>query len=214
MNSPVQVVAHCGLSNEAMAGTGHKGYFCRMALAGFLLCSALVWLIQQLDFEFALAHGLTVPDSVNMTQTLQHLWRQDRILTPDSGFQAVAAIYGWTWLLHPSLCFAVNCVLMLSNAALFKKIVLVRLRVAVADKCWRLPPTLGSRYGTLHLVHDQPVSFHPASLLHAHAAHCLRRDGGTASPSALWQRHLGPGPCPDGDIGTRDSRSIPSHSHT
>ena len=128
MNSSAQAVAHCGLSNEPMAGTGRKGYFCRMALAGFLLCSGLVWLIQQLDFEFALAHGLTVPDSVNMTQTLQYLSQQDRILSPDSGFQAVAAIYGWTWLFHPSLCFAVNCVLMLGNATLFKKVVLERLR--------------------------------------------------------------------------------------
>jgi hypothetical protein len=111
-----------------MPSTGHQGYFWLMALAGFLLCSSLAWLTQQLDFEFALAHGLTVPDSVNMTQTLQYLWQQDRLLAPDSGFQAVAALYGWTWFVHPSLCFAVNCVLMLSNAALCKKVVLERLR--------------------------------------------------------------------------------------
>lgn len=128
MNSSAQAVAQYGLNSEPMPGTGHNGYFWQMAIVGFLLCSGLVWLIQQLNFEFALAHGLTVPDSVNMTQTLQYLWQQDRLLTPDSGFQAVAALYGWTWLVHPSLCFAVNCVLMLSNAALCKKVVLERLR--------------------------------------------------------------------------------------
>jgi hypothetical protein len=62
-----------------------------------------------------------------MTQAIQKMWEQDRLLTHDSGFQAVVALYGWTWLLHPSFCFAVNCVLMLANAALAKK-VLARLR--------------------------------------------------------------------------------------
>lgn len=128
MNSPEQTEAHCGLYKEPGGGTGHKGHFRQIALAGFLLCSGLVWLIQQLDFEFALAHGLTVPDSVNMTLTIQKMWEQDQLLTHDSGFQAVVALYGWTWLLHPSFSFAVNCVLMLANAALAKKVILERLR--------------------------------------------------------------------------------------
>lgn len=113
MNSPEQTEVHCGLSREPRGGAGHKGYFRQIALAGFLLCSGLVSLIQQLDFEFTLAHGLKVPDSVNMTLAIQKMWKQDRLLTHDSGFQAVVTIYGWAWLLHPSFCFAVNFVLML-----------------------------------------------------------------------------------------------------
>jgi hypothetical protein len=128
MNSPEQTEPHRGLSREPGGSNGHKGHFRQIALAGFLLCSGLVWLIQQLHFEFALAHGLTVPDSVNMTRTIQKMWEQGEILTYDSGFQAVVALYGWTWLLHPSFCFAVNCVLMLTSAALAKKVVLERLR--------------------------------------------------------------------------------------
>lgn len=127
MNSPEQAEAHRDLSGESGGGAGHNGYFPQIAFAGFLLSSGLVWLIQQLDFEFALAHGLTVPDSVNMTRAIQKMWEQDRLLTHDSGFQAVVALYGWTWLLHPSFCFAVNCVLMLTNVALAKKM-LERLR--------------------------------------------------------------------------------------
>jgi hypothetical protein len=111
--TPEQTKAHCGFSREPGGGNGHKRRFRQIALAGFLLCSGLVSLIQQLDFEFALAYGLTVPDSVNMILAIQNMWEEDRLLTHDSGFQAVVAIYGWTWLLHPSFCFVVNCVLML-----------------------------------------------------------------------------------------------------
>lgn len=71
MTSPVQAVAHPGPSGAAGGDTGHKERFYQVALACFLLCSGLVWLIQQFDFEFALAHGLTVPDSVNMARAIQ-----------------------------------------------------------------------------------------------------------------------------------------------
>lgn len=56
-------------------------------------CSCLVWLIQQLDFEFALVHGLTVPYSVKMTLAIQKMLEQDRFLTYVSSFQAVVALY-------------------------------------------------------------------------------------------------------------------------
>ena len=59
-------------------------------------CSCLVWLIQQLDFEFALAHGLTLPYLVNMTLVIQKMLEQDGPLTYVSGFQAVIALYSST----------------------------------------------------------------------------------------------------------------------
>lgn len=97
------------------------------ALVGFFFLSSLVWFSQQINFGFASASGLAVPDSVNLTLTMQELWTHYRLFDPKSGYWAIAVLYGWTWLVHPVLCFAVNGVLMLANAAVFKRVVLVRL---------------------------------------------------------------------------------------
>jgi len=93
MNSPEQTETHCDLPREPGGSTGQKRHFRQIALAGFLLCSCLVWLIQQLDFEFGLVHGLTVPYSVKMTLAIQKMLEQDRFLTYVSSFQAVVALY-------------------------------------------------------------------------------------------------------------------------
>lgn len=87
------------------------------------------------------------------------MWEEGQLLIHDSGFRAVVALYGWTWLLHPSLCFAINCVLMLASAALAKKVVLERLRAPA----WALLGLLANPY--LILVMPGPNKEIPLVLL-------------------------------------------------
>lgn len=118
------------------------GTFWWIALAGFFMISGLVFSIHQIDFEFAVAHGLTVPDSINMTQTMQYGWDQGSLLGPESDFKTVAGLYGWTWFIHPSLCFAINCLFMLANAVLVKRVVIGRLKAPA----WALLGLLANPY--------------------------------------------------------------------
>lgn len=92
----------------------------------FLLLSGLIWFIQQYSFDLASSFALVVPDSINLSSTLQELWIKHLIFDLKSGFWAIAVVYGWTWLIHPALCFLVNVLLMVVCAFLFRRI-LVRL---------------------------------------------------------------------------------------
>lgn len=100
---------------------------CDFVTLGFFVLSSLVWGCQQLNFSFASTSGMTVPDSVNLAKTLQELWIHDQLFDFKSGYFVVAVIYGWTWLIHPSLCFGVNAALLLTGISLLKRVVLIRL---------------------------------------------------------------------------------------
>jgi len=88
---------------------------------GFFALSFVVWLCQQLYFDFASTSGLTVPDSVNLAKTLQELSIHDQLTSFKSGYFAIAVVYGWLWLIHPSLCFVGNVALMLVNISLLRR---------------------------------------------------------------------------------------------
>lgn len=100
---------------------------CVGAVWGFFIFSFLVLFSQQMNFRLASASGLAIPDSVNLAGALQALRTQHLLFDPESGYLAISVLYGWTWLIHPSLCFGVNGALMLANIALFRRVVLVKL---------------------------------------------------------------------------------------
>jgi hypothetical protein len=89
----------------------------------FFLAGFWVFLTHQNDFSHAVTTGMLVPDSVNMAQTLENFWAQGDFLQDPSQFLGVSLLYGWTWLLHPSLCFLLNCVLMLLAIRSFRDII-------------------------------------------------------------------------------------------
>lgn len=93
----------------------------------FFFLSCLVLFSQQINFDYSSKSGLIVPDSVSLSWTLQDLWSHDRLFDSKTGYWALAGLYGWTWLVHPSLCFVVNCLLMLANVAVFRRSIIVRL---------------------------------------------------------------------------------------
>lgn len=94
----------------------------RATFTAFFLLSLLVFLLQQNDFNNTAARGLIIPDVVNITNTLDILWESDTLLQTDNQFVALSLLYGWTWLLHPSLCFLINTALVTSSMSVFKKI--------------------------------------------------------------------------------------------
>lgn len=94
------------------------------AIAGFFFLATLVFTIHQIDFGLASSYGLTVSDSVGITYTLEKYWSQGKLLNHDPGLPVISVLYGWTWFIHPALCFVVNVGLMVLNVHLFKRVVI------------------------------------------------------------------------------------------
>lgn len=125
----------------------------------FFVFSCFVWISHQINFGLASALGLVVPDSVNLTGALQELWIRNILFDLESGYYAIAVLYGWTWLIHPSLCFGVNAAMMLANIALFRRVVVVML----GAPAWSVFGLLGNPY--LILVMPGPNKEIPLLLL-------------------------------------------------
>lgn len=99
-----------------------------VTIIGFFALSFLVLAFQELRFDEAVAHGMVIPDVVNIAATLQRLWNQSEILGPNNQFIGITAVYGWTWVLHPALCFLANIALVAAAIPLFKRVVVKRLK--------------------------------------------------------------------------------------
>jgi Glycosyl transferase family 2 len=97
-------------------------------LAVFLFSSFFVFFAHQISFDWAVAHGLVVPDSVNISNSLQKLFLNGEVFCNESGFTAIAVLYGWTWFIHPALCFFVNVAIVLASAVLFDRVVIRKLK--------------------------------------------------------------------------------------
>lgn len=100
----------------------------RRSLSVFLLSSFSVFFAHQVSFHWAAAHGLVVPDSVNISNSLEKLFFEGRIFLNETDLKAIAVLYGWTWFIHPSLCFFVNLAIVLASVALFERVVINRLK--------------------------------------------------------------------------------------
>ena len=74
----------------------------------FFLLSGFVFICHQFDLAFAIKYGLFIPDSINMTQTLENDWVSSRFWDLGSNLLGIKLVYGWTWLFHPSISYVVN----------------------------------------------------------------------------------------------------------
>ena len=92
------------------------------ASTAFFTISILVLFLQQFDFNFSTARGLVIPDVVNITNTLDTLWQTNSLFGVENQFIAITLIYGWAWLIHPSLCFLINVALVLFAIRSFESV--------------------------------------------------------------------------------------------
>jgi hypothetical protein len=78
----------------------------------FMFGALAVWLFQQLDFVASSEKGMPIPDVVNITQSLDNLFRTVGLGKEYAQFIGLEVIYGWVWNYHPALAFVVNIILM------------------------------------------------------------------------------------------------------
>ena len=104
---------------QRVTANSHNSTVPRVAVCCFLAISLVVWLIQQWNFERAVAIGLIVPDVVNITNSFNNLWFDGGSRAQGDEFFGLAFIYGWTWAAHPALCYGVNLVLMMVAANVY-----------------------------------------------------------------------------------------------
>lgn len=114
----------------------------------FMALSLIAWLYQQFDFAGSLDHGMPIPDVVNMSSTLTNLWSGGAIDQEENQFIGISVLYAWTWLLHPSLCFVVNIVLMTWATRTYSDVFIKRLGVPG----WSVIGLLGNPYLVLAMV--------------------------------------------------------------
>ena len=112
------------------------------ALIFFYSFSIIFFYFQQNNFDAAVAQGLIIPDVVNITNTFDLFSRTDGFFQSENQFKALSLIYGWTWLIHPSLCFLVNSAFILAAFIICKKIATNRIN----DSCWLVAGILGNPY--------------------------------------------------------------------
>ena len=93
----------------------------------FFALSGVVFSLQQIDFALAAKQGLIIPDSINITQTLDNKWVSGDIFSTEIEFLSIAVIYGWTWLIHPSICYLVNLALIALSIRKFKQLAIYQL---------------------------------------------------------------------------------------
>lgn len=98
-----------------------------VSVAIFLALSGIVFLLQQIDFGVAVMRGLIIPDGINITETLDNKWVSGDIFDVDGEFLSMAVLYGWTWLIHPSVCYLVNLALIVFSIKKFKQLAIYQL---------------------------------------------------------------------------------------
>ncbi|MBL0923388.1 MAG: hypothetical protein IBJ12_02840 [Sphingomonadaceae bacterium] len=104
--------------------TGSKSTaFSKLLIAHGLFTLLSMWIVveQAVNFNRALARGMFIPDVVNMTATFDNLWQLYSVIPYEPAFSGVSIIYGWTWLLSPSLSWLINNILMLASGFIYMK---------------------------------------------------------------------------------------------
>src|SRR5450830_539088 len=113
-----------------------------VALFIFVVVSLLILIIQQLDFQRAVAQGLIVPDVINMAQTIQNVWLDGNDGATEIDFVGVNILYGWTWLVHPGLSFLINMLLMGGSIFLYTRNIIFQM----AAPGWSILGVVGNPY--------------------------------------------------------------------
>jgi hypothetical protein len=103
----------------------------KLLIAHSLFTLITIWVAvqQATNFDQALARGMFIPDVVNMTQTFDNLWRLYSTLPFDPAFSGVSIIYGWTWLISPTLSWLINNLIMFSAGLVFIKYLAPRIQL-------------------------------------------------------------------------------------
>ncbi|QHE78145.1 hypothetical protein [Hydrogenophaga sp. PBL-H3] len=146
------------------------GYVWYCSIALFFTLSSWVLILQQINFDLAVERGLVVPDVVNIALTLENFWIQGGLLQWSNPFIGITIFYGWTWFLHPALCYAENVVLIMASIAMFRRVGLQKLKAP----SWTILGLLGNPY--LVLAMPGPNKEIPLLLLTLYLVDCLLRD--------------------------------------
>lgn len=83
-----------------------------LMIVAFFSSSLIVLSLQHTNWETSLTAGLFIPDVVNLARSFDNHWISGTEVAQTDGYLGVWYLYGWTWLLHPSLCYLINVVLM------------------------------------------------------------------------------------------------------
>lgn len=116
--------------------------------AAFVVLSVVSWLYQQFDFAGSLDHGIPIPDVVNMARAIDNLQALGGGDQEGNQFIGVSLLYGWTWIVHPSLCFVVNAILMAWATRVYSDFFVGKLQVPA----WSIIGLLGNPYLILAMI--------------------------------------------------------------
>lgn len=119
------------LSRHNVAERVDRSSFGKLLAVHGVFSALTLWVVfqQATDFNQALARGMFIPDVVNMTQTFDNLWRLYGIVPYEPSFSGVSIIYGWTWLISPSIAWFINNIFMFAAGYVYIKYLVPRLRL-------------------------------------------------------------------------------------
>ncbi|PUE27528.1 hypothetical protein B9Z52_15355 [Limnohabitans sp. Jir72] len=116
--------------------------------AAFMALSLVAWLYQQINFAGSLDNGIPIPDVINITRTFDNLSLTGGLDQDDNQFLGLSLLFGWTWLVHPSLCFLVNAALMAWATKIYTQQFIDKFQLPV----WSIVGVLGNPYLALAMV--------------------------------------------------------------
>ena len=113
-----------------------------------MLASFIFWILQQFDFGKSSSFGLPIPDIVNISHTFDNLLSTGGLDQEENQFFGLTLLYGWTWLLHPALCFGVNSILMILATKIYDNFFIKRLCLPA----WSILGVIGNPYLALAMI--------------------------------------------------------------
>jgi hypothetical protein len=119
-----------------------------ICFCAFMAISLGIWFYQQFDFAESLKLGLLIPDVVNIALSLDNLVSNGGLNQDSNQFFGLSLIFGWTWLVHPSLCFLVNTALMAWATKVYSNYYIGKLGMPA----WSIVGVLGNPYLVLAMA--------------------------------------------------------------
>jgi hypothetical protein len=114
----------------------------------FIGLSLAAWLYQQIDFVGSLGNGIPIPDVVNISSTFDNLTLTGGLDQDGNQFLGLSLLFGWTWLVHPSLCFLVNAALMAWATKIYTQQFIDKFQLPL----WSIVGVLGNPYLALAMA--------------------------------------------------------------
>jgi len=119
-----------------------------LALMAFMALSVAAWLYQQFSYAESLNHGIPIPDIITVSKTFDNLWAAGSLDGEANQFLGLSLLYGWTWAIHPSLCFLVNTALIMLCAIVYLKEFIRKQNLPA----WTIVGVLGNPYLALAMI--------------------------------------------------------------